>query len=115
MNRDTPAPPVTIPGEGQLMARFVTSMGTIEAQLHEQLTPRTVANFVALARQQQLVGPSLRSSAPTPRGRSMSDAVVGGVLTFGAFDVVVFAAIVYLVTKLVRRVTGAPTKRPKIA
>ena len=49
MNRDTPAPPVTIPGEGQLMARFVTSMGTIEAQLHEQLTPRTVANFVALA------------------------------------------------------------------
>ena len=46
----------------------------------------------------------------------MSDAaVVVGVLTFGAFDVVVFAAIVYLVTKLVRRVTGAPTERPKIA
>ena len=45
----------------------------------------------------------------------MSDAVVGGVLTFGAFDIVVFAAIVYLVTKLVRRVTGAPTERPKIA
>ena len=45
----------------------------------------------------------------------MTDAVVGGVLTFGAFDIVVFAAIIYLVTKLVRRVTGAPTERPKIA
>ena len=44
----------------------------------------------------------------------MTDAVVGGVLTFGAFDVVVFAAIVYLVTKLVRRVTGAPTSGPKL-
>jgi len=52
---------------------------------------------------------------PNPVPRSMSDAPDGGVLTFGAFDVVVFAAIVYLVTKLVRRVTGAPTERPKIA
>ena len=52
---------------------------------------------------------------PNPVPPPMSDAVVGGVLTFGAFDVVVFAAIVYLVTRLVRRVTGAPTERPKIA
>ena len=44
----------------------------------------------------------------------MSDAPDGGVLTFGAFDVVVFAAIVYLVTKLVRRVTGDPTSGPKL-
>ena len=51
---------------------------------------------------------------PNPVPRSMRDES-GGVLTFGAFDVVVFAAIVYLVTKLVRRVTGAPTERPKIA
>ena len=59
-----------------------------------------------------LVQVSLQRPNPVP---PMTDAVVGGVLTFGAFDVVVFAAIVYLVTKLVRRVTGAPTERPKIA
>jgi peptidyl-prolyl cis-trans isomerase B (cyclophilin B) len=46
---DTPAPPVNIPGTGKLMARFVTSAGNIECELHEALTPRTVANFVALA------------------------------------------------------------------
>ena len=48
-SKDTPAPPVDVPGDGQLMARFVTSMGNIEAKLHEKETPRTVANFVALA------------------------------------------------------------------
>jgi peptidyl-prolyl cis-trans isomerase A (cyclophilin A) len=47
---DTPAPPVNIPGDGKLMARFVTSMGDIEAELFEDRVPRTVANFVALAR-----------------------------------------------------------------
>ncbi len=46
---DTPAPPVNVPGDGQLMARFVTSAGNIECQLHENEVPRTVANFVALA------------------------------------------------------------------
>jgi peptidyl-prolyl cis-trans isomerase A (cyclophilin A) len=46
---DTPAPPVSIPGTGKLMARFVTSAGNIEAVLHEKETPRTVANFVALS------------------------------------------------------------------
>src|SRR4030095_15324576 len=30
-------------------ARFVTSMGAIECVLHEKETPKTVANFVALA------------------------------------------------------------------
>ena len=46
---DTPAPAVNIEGEGTLMARFVTSAGNIEAELYEHRTPRTVANFVALA------------------------------------------------------------------
>jgi peptidyl-prolyl cis-trans isomerase A (cyclophilin A) len=46
---DTPAPPVDVPGTGKLHARFVTSMGDIECVLHEKETPRTVANFVALA------------------------------------------------------------------
>jgi peptidyl-prolyl cis-trans isomerase A (cyclophilin A) len=46
---DTPAPPVNIPGTGKLMARFVTTMGDIEAELYEKDVPRTVANFVALS------------------------------------------------------------------
>ena len=46
---DTPAPPVSLPGDGQLMARIVTSVGDIEAELYEHRTPRTVANFVALS------------------------------------------------------------------
>ena len=46
---DTPAPPVSIPGTGTLMARLVTSMGNLEAELYEKDVPRTVANFVALA------------------------------------------------------------------
>lgn len=46
---DSPAPPVQIPGEGKLHARFVTSAGDIVVLLHESETPRTVANFVALA------------------------------------------------------------------
>jgi peptidyl-prolyl cis-trans isomerase A (cyclophilin A) len=49
MAMDTPAPPVDVPGTGQLMARFVTSAGNIEAKLFEHEVPRTVANFVALA------------------------------------------------------------------
>jgi peptidyl-prolyl cis-trans isomerase A (cyclophilin A) len=49
MSMDTPAPPVDVPGTGQLMARIVTSMGNIEARLYETDVPRTVANFVALA------------------------------------------------------------------
>lgn len=49
MSLDTPAPPVNIPGDGQLMCRFKTSAGDIEAVLYEKQVPRTVANFVALA------------------------------------------------------------------
>lgn len=48
INPDSPAPAVP-PGEGTLMARFVTTSGDIEAVLFENDTPRTVANFVALA------------------------------------------------------------------
>ncbi|GAB5549521.1 MAG: peptidylprolyl isomerase [Sandaracinaceae bacterium] len=48
---DTPAPPAseTVPGDGQLYARFKTSMGEMVAKLFEAEAPRTVANFVALA------------------------------------------------------------------
>ena len=44
--RGTPAPEFNIEGDGQLMARFVTSEGNIEALLHENETPVTVRNFV---------------------------------------------------------------------
>jgi peptidyl-prolyl cis-trans isomerase A (cyclophilin A) len=47
--QDTPAPAVNIPGTGTLKAKFVTSMGTLTAELFEKEAPRTVANFVALA------------------------------------------------------------------
>ena len=45
----TPAPRVRAPATGKLPARSATSAGEIEAELHEKETPRTVANFVALA------------------------------------------------------------------
>jgi peptidyl-prolyl cis-trans isomerase A (cyclophilin A) len=41
-------PPVNIPGDGDLMVRFNTSMGVIEAKLYENRAPNTVANFVGL-------------------------------------------------------------------
>lgn len=37
-------------GKGRLMVRFETSHGTFEAELYDKRTPRTVANFVGLAR-----------------------------------------------------------------
>lgn len=40
---------VSIPGQGELRARFETSMGDIMAVLYEALTPNTVKNFVGLA------------------------------------------------------------------
>ncbi|MFZ5481932.1 MAG: peptidylprolyl isomerase [Myxococcota bacterium] len=46
---DSPAPPVDVPGEGQLKALFRTTMGDIEIELFEKEAPRTVANFVGLA------------------------------------------------------------------
>ncbi|MCE9636302.1 MAG: peptidylprolyl isomerase [Planctomycetes bacterium] len=48
-SQGSPAPAVNVPGTGKLHARFVTSMGDIECALHEKETPKTVANFVALA------------------------------------------------------------------
>ncbi len=46
---DTPAPPVNVPGAGDLHATLKTSLGDIKIKLHEKEAPRTVANFVALA------------------------------------------------------------------
>ncbi len=62
---DTPAPPVNVPGEGTLKARFVTSMGDIVAELYEEQVPRTVANFVALAQGDV--------TWTTPRGQKSND------------------------------------------
>jgi peptidyl-prolyl cis-trans isomerase A (cyclophilin A) len=39
-----------VTGNGKLWAEFVTDRGVIPCELHEQLTPVTVANFVGLAR-----------------------------------------------------------------
>ena len=49
LSPDTPAPPVNIPGTGELRAKISTSMGDLVVRLFEKETPRTVANFVALA------------------------------------------------------------------
>jgi len=48
---DSPAPPASesVPGSGQLMARFKTSMGDMVAELYEEQAPQTINNFVALA------------------------------------------------------------------
>jgi peptidyl-prolyl cis-trans isomerase A (cyclophilin A) len=42
-------PEITIPGTGQLYARFVTSMGNIVIRLEEERAAKTVRNFVGLA------------------------------------------------------------------
>lgn len=47
--KDSPAPPVSVPGEGQLRVVLVTTLGEIEGILLEAEAVRTVANFVALA------------------------------------------------------------------
>ena len=49
LNPDTPAPPIDVPGEGQLRATLKTSAGDITVVLYENEAPRTVANFVGLA------------------------------------------------------------------
>lgn len=42
-------PAIQVPGNGQLYARFVTTMGNIVVQLEESRVPNTVKNFVGLA------------------------------------------------------------------
>ena len=42
-------PPIDVPGNGQLYARFVTSLGDVVIRLEEQRAPNTVRNFVGLA------------------------------------------------------------------
>jgi peptidyl-prolyl cis-trans isomerase A (cyclophilin A) len=49
LNPDTPAPPVDVPGDGELRATIKTTMGDIVVRLFEAQAPRTVANFVGLA------------------------------------------------------------------
>ncbi|MEM6954826.1 MAG: peptidylprolyl isomerase [Myxococcota bacterium] len=49
LSPDTPAPPVDIPGDGELRASIKTNRGTMLVRLFEKEVPRTVANFVALA------------------------------------------------------------------
>ena len=46
---DASFPPIDVPGEGDLYARFVTSMGPVVVRLEEHRAPKTVANFVGLA------------------------------------------------------------------
>ena len=43
-------PPIDVPGEGQLYARFVTNHGSLVVVLYEDKAPKAVANFVGLAR-----------------------------------------------------------------
>ena len=42
-------PEIKVSGDGQLYARFHTSMGNIVVRLEEHRTPKTVKNFVGLA------------------------------------------------------------------
>jgi peptidyl-prolyl cis-trans isomerase A (cyclophilin A) len=42
-------PPIQVPGDEQLYARFVTSLGNIVVRLEEKRAPKTVKNFVGLA------------------------------------------------------------------
>ncbi len=49
LNPDTPAPPVNIPGDGELRATIKSNRGDLVVRLFEEQVPRTVANFVALA------------------------------------------------------------------
>jgi len=42
-------PDIQVTGQGQLYARFVTSLGNIVVHLEEQRAPNTVKNFVGLA------------------------------------------------------------------
>ena len=46
---DPTFPPINVPGEGDLYARFHTTLGNIVVKLEDKKTPNTVANFVGLA------------------------------------------------------------------
>src|SRR5512140_3677545 len=64
---DATFPPINVPGQGQLYARFVTSLGNIVVRLEESRAPKTVQNFVGLAMgSQEYVDPR---TGQTTRGR----------------------------------------------
>ena len=42
-------PDINVPGQGQLYARLITTLGEIVIRLEEQRAPNTVKNFVGLA------------------------------------------------------------------
>ena len=49
-------PPVDVSGEGDLLVKFETTLGTMVAKLYENEAPLTVANFVYLATGQHTEG-----------------------------------------------------------
>jgi peptidyl-prolyl cis-trans isomerase A (cyclophilin A) len=56
-------PEISVPGTGQLYARFVTTQGNILIKLEEQHAPKTVKNFVGLATgSQEWTDPRTRQS-----------------------------------------------------
>ena len=71
---DTPAASTseTVPGDGQLMAKFLTSEGVMTAKLYEDVAPRTVANFAALA-----IG---GLEWTTPEGKKSKDSLYSGTI-----------------------------------
>lgn len=68
---DSPAPPLQVPGEGELRARIVTTLGDILLCLLEAEAPRSVATFVACAQGMPWTDPAGRARVdPVYKGTS---------------------------------------------
>lgn len=50
MSSEPQFPPIDVPGEGQLYARLHTNLGNVVVRLYDDKAPKTVANFVGLAK-----------------------------------------------------------------